>query len=127
MNLIQHELKKSAAKLLALMLMLSMVTGVLGITAYADEATVQASVKQEPIVTYYFGSDTGFCFRYNAFSILVDDPSCDLEHVSGINYVAEFSNGEAVSGTWNGRNYSYSTKVSEQSIFKKTKHIQKAI
>ncbi|MEE3449973.1 MAG: hypothetical protein VZR27_04615, partial [Acutalibacteraceae bacterium] len=113
MNLIQHELKKSAAKLLALMLMLSMVTGVLGITAYADEATVQASVKQEPIVTYYFGSDTGFCFRYNAFSILVDDPSCDLEHVSGINYVAEFSNGEAVSGTWNGRNYSYSTKVSE--------------
>jgi len=107
MSQIHHELKKSCAKLLALMLMLSMITGVLGMSASADTADLE--IKHKPLVTYYYGYNTGFNYRYNAFAVYLDDDTqYDLSCVESIISSAEFADGSTVSGSWTGKNYSYS-------------------
>ncbi|MBQ1518200.1 MAG: hypothetical protein IIZ46_08355, partial [Clostridia bacterium] len=123
MSQILSELKRSCAKLLALMLVFSAITGVLGMSVSADENDDMPTLKQgDPIVTYYDGISNDYRYRYNAFAIAVDDSASvgtqhSLNSVKGINFNAEFENGSAVKGSLTAKNITYYQRAAGSDTF----------
>ena len=101
--------KTTSAIALVVMLLLSMMSGVLTLSASADDVNLPVVVNH-PTLTYHTTPKGDYC-RYSAFNVVMDDSACDdahkLDAITSIDYYMEYRYSYSSSGTGSSRGTYY--------------------
>ena len=114
MKQISKTIKCSFALALVVMLLLSMMSGVLTLSASADDSTLPVLVNK-PVLTHFKDNDSDDSLHtgYNSLVLNFDNSKCegtgnDLSDIISINYDVEYSDGYGARGTWYEQGYGLS-------------------